>query len=88
MEKAKRKGKLRDIGVSNFNITMLTELIDWAVEPISVVQNWFDPFHSDRAVRKLCAQHNIRYMGYSTLGISSFSRNFFFVKNELHYNYI
>ncbi|XP_047138327.1 uncharacterized protein LOC100201016 isoform X1 [Hydra vulgaris] len=68
MEQAKREGKLRDIGVSNFNTTMLSELIDWAVEPVSVVQNWFDPFHTDRPLRKLCAQHNIRYMGYSTLG--------------------
>ena len=68
MEDAQRQGKIRSLGVSNFNVPDLKTLRKIAKLPISVVQNWFDPIHQDTVVRKFCKQQNIRYMGYSTLG--------------------
>eukprot|EP00794_Sanderia_malayensis_P015359 gene15359-16936_t len=68
MEHAHKLGKLRSLGVSNFYLSDLEELVSMAEIPVSVLQNWFDPIHQDGIVRKFCAQHNIRFMGYSTLG--------------------
>ncbi|KAL9971353.1 hypothetical protein ACROYT_G023866 [Oculina patagonica] len=69
MEEMQKKGKLRSLGVSNFDTQDLEELVQLATVPVSAVQNWFDPFHQDRPVRKFCQEHNIRYIGYSTLGL-------------------
>ena len=68
MEHAHKMGKIRSLGVSNFNIRDLKKLQEFAEIPISVVQNWFDPIHQDITLRKFCSDSNIRYMGYSTLG--------------------
>ena len=68
MEEMQKRGKLRSLGVSNFDVESLEELVQLATVPVSAVQNWFDPFHQDRVVRKFCEKHGIRYIGYSTLG--------------------
>ncbi|XP_031554411.1 uncharacterized protein LOC116291382 [Actinia tenebrosa] len=68
MEDMQKKGKLRSLGVSNFNQDKLQELIEFATVPVSAVQNWFDPFHQDKNTRQFCSEHNIRYIGFSTLG--------------------
>ena len=68
MEYAMKHGKIRSLGVSNFYEDDIYELLNWSVEPVSVVQNWFDPFNPDKECRKICSEYNIRYMGYSTLG--------------------
>lgn len=70
-----KKGKLRSLGVSNFDVESLEELVQLSTVAVSAVQNWFDPFHQDRVVRKLCEKHGIRYIGYSTLG-KFFGRGF------------
>lgn len=61
--------EVRAIGVSNFNLRQLKELVEEVakVKPM-IVQNHFDPGHQDNKVRMYCKQHNIAYMGYSTLG--------------------
>ena len=59
---------MRSIGVSNFYGTEIYDLLVWSEEPVSVIQNWFDPFNMDRETRKICAENNIRFMGFSTLG--------------------
>ena len=68
MEEMQKKGKIRSLGVSNFYLEDLEELVQLATVPVSAVQNWFDPFHQDRRVRAFCQEHNIRYIGFSTLG--------------------
>ena len=68
MEEMQKKGKIRSLGVSNFYLEDLEELVKLATVPVSAVQNWFDPFHQDRRVRAFCQEHNIRYIGFSTLG--------------------
>ena len=70
MEEMQKKGKLRSLGVSNFFLEDLEELVELATVPVSAVQNWFDPFHQDLKLRKFCQEHGIRYIGYSTLGKS------------------
>ena len=70
MEEMQKKGKLRSLGVSNFYLEELQELVELATVPVSAVQNWFDPFHQDKQVRTFCQDHGIRYIGYSTLGES------------------
>eukprot|EP00118_Oscarella_pearsei_P004877 m.21620 g.21620 ORF g.21620 m.21620 type:complete len:731 (+) comp28191_c0_seq2:264-2456(+) len=68
LETLQKDGTLRSIGVSNFEEELLQELVDLAKVPVSVVQNWFDPFFQDRNVRRFCRGNGIVYMGYSTLG--------------------
>ena len=68
MEHAQKLGQIRSLGVSNFGTSDLEELTKLAKLPVSVVQNWFDPLHQDRKVRKFCEEKGIKYMGYSTLG--------------------
>jgi hypothetical protein len=40
-------GLISAIGVSNFHVDDLQELLLLATAPVSVVQNWMDPFHQD-----------------------------------------
>eukprot|EP00601_Ochromonadales_sp_CCMP2298_P028526 CAMPEP_0173326894 /NCGR_PEP_ID=MMETSP1144-20121109/1311_1 /TAXON_ID=483371 /ORGANISM="non described non described, Strain CCMP2298" /LENGTH=251 /DNA_ID=CAMNT_0014271239 /DNA_START=66 /DNA_END=818 /DNA_ORIENTATION=- len=68
LEALKGKHSIRNIGVSNFHLAQLEQLAGMASERVSLVQNWMDPFHQDREVREYCAQHNIQYMAYSSLG--------------------
>lgn len=68
MEKAKRDGKIRSLGFSNIYGKTIYQLLDWSMEPVSVIQNWFDPLNQDVETRQICSKYNIRFMGYSTLG--------------------
>ncbi|CAH1240816.1 AKR1B10 [Branchiostoma lanceolatum] len=68
MEELHKEGKIRSLGVSNFFPKHLKKLVSMAEVPVSVVQNWFDPFYRDEATREFCEQHGIVYQGYSTLG--------------------
>lgn len=60
--------QVSNIGVSNFDVTQLAELLHLADSKVAAVQNWCDPFHQDRAVRALAAENGVAYMAYSTLG--------------------
>eukprot|EP00058_Branchiostoma_floridae_P028600 XP_002614091.1 hypothetical protein BRAFLDRAFT_67323 [Branchiostoma floridae] len=68
MEELHNEGKVRSLGVSNFYPKHLEKLLATAEVPVSVVQNWFDPFYRDEATREFCEKHGIVYQGYSTLG--------------------
>ncbi|XP_066931195.1 uncharacterized protein [Clytia hemisphaerica] len=68
MEQAVRDGKIRSLGFSNIYHDEIYELLNWSAEPVSVIQNWFDPLNQDRDTREICTEYNIRYMGFSTLG--------------------
>jgi diketogulonate reductase-like aldo/keto reductase len=59
---------LRNIGVSNFDEAQLRELLAMTTTKIAAVQNWCDPFHQDRAVRRMAAEAGVPYMAYSSLG--------------------
>ena len=53
-------GSVRAIGVSNFNVEQLDELEKIASLPVSVVQNHFDLFNHDKAVRSWCKERGVR----------------------------
>lgn len=65
MEKLVEDGKIRSLGVSNFEVNDLQELLAAAKIKPAVVQNWMDPFHQDRHTRDFCKTHGIHYQSYS-----------------------
>lgn len=78
LEEQKRDGFLvNHIGVSNFDLPLLQELLQLTTSKannngkmtqVTAVQNWCDPFHQDREVRAFLRAQGIQYMAYSTLG--------------------
>jgi diketogulonate reductase-like aldo/keto reductase len=68
MEKARDLGYARSIGVSNFNVTELIELLDSAVIPPLVNQIQFSPFTYRRALLDACRNHGVAVEAYSPLG--------------------
>ncbi|XP_002121168.2 methylglyoxal reductase DkgB-like [Ciona intestinalis] len=63
------EGLVRDIGVSNVFPQQIKNLSIEGEKPISVLQNWFDPYHQDRRTRAVAAKNGIAFTGYSTLGV-------------------
>lgn len=57
-------GKIRSIGVSNFQVEDLERLLEIANVHPSVVQNSFDPFEHDLVTRQFCERNNIQYMAH------------------------
>lgn len=68
MERLYKEGKVRAIGVSNFNPHHLDELlVDASIRP-AVNQFELHPLLSQVSLRAYCAEQNIRVEGYSPLG--------------------
>ncbi|KAN0061805.1 hypothetical protein ACQY0O_005798 [Thecaphora frezii] len=68
MEEMVKKGKVRNIGVSNFNIRRISELTDEAsIKPVvnQVEVNW--GVHNEE-LRNYAHAHNVRLQGYSPFG--------------------
>lgn len=67
-----RNGTVRALGVSNFHMPQLRELLalidSERLSPLVVVQDWMDPFHQARDKRAFCVKHNITFQAYSPLG--------------------
>ena len=62
-----RAGRVRAIGVSNFMVPHLDELLDRAEVVPAVNQIEVSPFLQQRAVRERCARHGIVVQAYSPL---------------------
>ena len=67
LERLYASGRARAIGVSNFNARLLQELLEFAVVPPMVVQNWQDVTHHDFQVVDECQERGIIYQAYSPL---------------------
>jgi diketogulonate reductase-like aldo/keto reductase len=67
LERLHREGRVRAIGVSNFMVSHLSELLEHAVVVPAVNQIELSPFLQQRAVRDLCARHGIVVEAYSPL---------------------
>jgi methylglyoxal/glyoxal reductase len=67
MEKLYNDGKCRAIGVSNYTISHLTELLDCADEPPAVNQVEFSPFLYQKDLLEFCQSKDIRLEAYSPL---------------------
>ncbi|ETO08626.1 hypothetical protein RFI_28759 [Reticulomyxa filosa] len=68
LESYYRRGKIRYVGVSNFDVWELNELLEYTDVPVSVVQNWYDPLHHNDHVLLICQHLGIVYQAYSILG--------------------
>jgi diketogulonate reductase-like aldo/keto reductase len=66
---AKRRGIVRNIGVSNYDIGHLTELIELDIEPIACNQFMLSPFSPSFAfeIASFCQKHNIAVVAHSSL---------------------
>jgi diketogulonate reductase-like aldo/keto reductase len=68
METAKQRGYARSIGVSNFSVAQLDEVMASASSPPVVNQVQFSPFEYRRALLQACDQRNVALEAYSPLG--------------------
>ena len=68
MEQARERGYARSIGVSNFDVSELDQVIGAASSPPVVNQVQFGPFAYRRALLEACERHDIALEAYSTLG--------------------
>jgi 2,5-diketo-D-gluconate reductase A len=68
MEQAREKGYARSIGVSNFDVAELTQLVAAASAPPVVNQVQFGPYAYRSALLDTCHQNDIALEAYSTLG--------------------
>ena len=67
LERIKSEGRARHIGVSNFLVPHLEELLAKASEPPSVDQIEIHPFLQQRETRAFCNKHGIVVEAYSPL---------------------
>jgi 2,5-diketo-D-gluconate reductase A len=68
MERAREGGYARSIGVSNFNVGELDELMAVADTPPAVNQVQFSPFEYRRRLLEACQERNVALEAYSPLG--------------------
>ncbi|ANZ57793.1 MFS transporter [Fructilactobacillus lindneri] len=68
LEKIYREGKARAIGVSNFDINRLRDLMKHAsIKPV-LNQMEFNPLEQETDIRAFCSKHNIELEAWSPLG--------------------
>ncbi|OQS00029.1 hypothetical protein THRCLA_21770 [Thraustotheca clavata] len=68
LENLYHDGKIRALGVSNFNLNQLQELWSVASIPPHVVQIWIDPFHQAKPEGSLFLGNGGVVVSYSSLG--------------------
>ncbi len=79
LAQAKSDGIVRAIGVSNFHVPVLQQLISFghtlaADATVDLVQDWFDPLHQAAQLRSICKSHGITFQAYSLLHSSGWER--------------
>jgi 2,5-diketo-D-gluconate reductase A len=68
MERAQQAGYARSIGVSNFSVEELAEVLSIAQAPPVVNQIQFSPFKYRRKLLDACEEHKVALEAYSPLG--------------------
>merc|ERR1711957_892526 len=71
------QGKLRSIGVSNFNVKQLQQIMDMATVPIAVNQIDYNVFKHDEEIIAFCDANNITVEAYSPLSGASGAQSVF-----------
>ena len=66
LERAYAEGRVMSIGVINFDINLLNELLNFASIKPHVIQNYLDLNNIDHNLRKWCQINNILYQPYVT----------------------
>ena len=73
MEALADEGRVEHVGISNVSAAQLDELARFARRPIAFVQNrCYAEAGWDRDVRAVCAEHGMRYQGFSLLTANRF----------------
>lgn len=68
LEKAYQAGKLRAIGISNFSIEQIQEILDIAEIKPTIMQVESHPYYPAEAVKPFCDTHNIMLQSWYPLG--------------------
>jgi D-xylose reductase len=72
MEELRKAGLVRNIGVCNFNVALLRDLLSYAdVAPV-VLQVELHPFLTQEKLLRFCGEHDIVVTAFSPLGASSY----------------
>lgn len=69
LEEHYNEGRIRALGVSNFDVTLLDELIDYSQNGVHVIQTWLDPFNQARNERQWAEEHGVAVTSYSSFGV-------------------
>ncbi len=72
MENLVRAGLVRNIGVSNFNVALLRDLMTYASIRPSVLQVELHPYLTQDTLLRFCAQQDIAVTAFSPLGAPSY----------------
>lgn len=64
LESVKASGLVHSIGVSNWSISLLNDLLSYSQIPPSVNQIEINPFHNQLSLINFCQEHSIYVMGY------------------------
>lgn len=72
MEDLVRAGLVRNIGVCNFNVALLRDLLSYASLPPAVLQVELHPYLAQPKLLRFCTEQNIAVTGFSPLGAASY----------------
>lgn len=72
MEELVAAGLVRHIGVSNFNVALLRDLLTYASIPPAVLQVELHPYLTQEKLLRFCRENRIAVTGFSPLGASSY----------------
>ena len=67
LERAYAEGRVMSIGVSNFDVNLLNELLDFATIKPHVIQNFAEIGKLDDDVRIWCKEHDVLYQPYASI---------------------
>lgn len=68
MEKAYKNGKVRAIGLSNFNETQIHEILNICEVKPSVLQTEVHPYYQEKELKKFLSHENIKIQAWYPLG--------------------
>lgn len=72
MEQLKQSGLVKEIGVCNFNIALLRDMLAYANDPPAVLQVETHPYLTQEKLYQFCQQEQIAYTAFSPLGALSY----------------
>ncbi|GMH46060.1 hypothetical protein BSKO_14024 [Bryopsis sp. KO-2023] len=71
LEEYYREGRFRAIGVSNYEVSHILELLNESGTPPMVNQIEIHPFYQNDAVRRVCLENGIAVVAYASLGVGN-----------------
>eukprot|EP00879_Flechtneria_rotunda_P018463 GHRR01019367.1.p1 GENE.GHRR01019367.1~~GHRR01019367.1.p1 ORF type:complete len:495 (+),score=162.62 GHRR01019367.1:249-1733(+) len=69
LEELAKSGQVHSIGVSNFGLPEMQELLQLAMVKPAILEARSDPFAVNHHLVNVCLENNITFVGYSTLGM-------------------